>query len=86
LPNKAREHNQNDRKFEFIESYYPAPAKIEKSTPALASGPVFIQNFDSGPAPAPTKISDSGMSLLRFRDRLCFAAGFLQRKPARYEN
>jgi len=31
-----------------MESYHPAPVKTEKSTPAPAPGPVFIQNSESG--------------------------------------
>jgi len=32
------------RKFKFIERYYPTSVKIENSTPALDPGPIHIQN------------------------------------------
>jgi len=33
------------RKFKFIERYYPTSVKIENSTPALDPGPIHIQNW-----------------------------------------
>jgi len=78
---KEREYNQNvnlqltcQRKFKSIEGYYPALVKTEKSTPAPALGPVCIQNSDSGPVPAPTKISDSCQCPLRYSGSMITSA------------
>ena len=78
------------RKFKFIESYYLAPVKTEKSTPA--PDPIFIQNSDSGSCsgsgknrrlrsestPAPRPVFTRALRLrdhLQFRDEHCTGLG-----------